>query len=481
MEKRAEERGADDGRQPKKIKTEHVADEVENVSGMGESSDATLGAVASPHVSSTPPSAPAQLPAAQDARSALGTMSPGMSNLDRLANIAAQTQRTDGANVNPLLHTPTNPNLPLSLQRLQAVRSAHGSPMQGTPSGSNPGLAQPSMASSYDNLMDVMGFSGVDLRAEEVMIQQSSSLWEDASQSAAAVLNGAGSGQGLYLNIYPLSSMVHRIARQYGLKVDAATLDYLSIATRMRFRNLVESMVRSSRHRTNSSHQRKPVKDANGNPAYHEVLLSNPAKQLAAIEKADRIDEGNWRRLRLEREEAEAAAQEAAIAGEENGTPRNDARKSKRPSTSGRNLSEDVRKKLADSTAMRHLGANSITSKYAWLQSPGMRTSGPKSVREKEAGAEKSTATPSSNLPKPKFAPQQSTRLAPSHVHAGAWSDVAARQAAQREHERMAKARVTLLDALAALEREQAGGAGRGSGSRALYRARAWGKGRGSY
>lgn len=65
-----------------------------------------------------------------------------------------------------------------------------------------------------------------------------------------------------------------------------------------------------------------------------------------------------------------------------------------------------------------------------------------------------------------------------SALHTGAWSDVAMRQAAQREQERAAKARVTLRDALFALEREQAGGAGRGSGQRALYVAEAYGRGR---
>ncbi|MFQ3525167.1 hypothetical protein, partial [Escherichia coli] len=72
-------------------------------------------------------------------------------------------------------------------------------------------------------------------------------------------------------------------------------------------------------------------------PMYHEELLSNPTKQLAAIEKAERIEEGNWRRMRLEREEAEAAALEAAGGTGDDGTP---GKKAKRPMTSSRNLSE---------------------------------------------------------------------------------------------------------------------------------------------
>lgn len=419
-----------------------------------------------------------------------------MSNLDRLANLAAQ--RTESPSVNPLLFRADNPllstptqsgsvsSLPLSVQRLQAVRNAQAgtgvvgaSPVLGASAGTTSNLVNTGGAngatSSYDQLVDVMGYSGVDLRAEEAFIQRSGSLWDDAQ--AASAISTAGMAHGLYLNVYPLSSMVHRIAKQYGLKVDAATLDYLSIATRMRFRSLLESMVRASRHRAWSTHQRRPPlhpganPDGTRKPVFHEEILSNPTKQLAAIEKAERIEEGNWRRMRLEREEMEAAALEA---GGDDGSSKN----KKRPSMSSRNLSEDVRKRLADSTAMRHLGANSVTSKYSWLQSPGMRST-PR-ARDTDA-APSDSPTQKSTLPKPKFAPSASLRSSASQAaHAGAWSDVATRQAAQREQERVARARVTLHDALAALEREQAGGAGHGAGRRALYLAQAYGHGRGS-
>lgn len=419
-----------------------------------------------------------------------------MSNLDRLANLAAQ--RTESPSVNPLLFRADNPllstptqsgsvsSLPLSVQRLQAVRNAQAgtgvvgaNPVLGASAGTTSNLVNAGGAngatSSYDQLVDVMGYSGVDLRAEEAFIQRSGSLWDDAQ--AASAISTAGMAHGLYLNVYPLSSMVHRIAKQYGLKVDAATLDYLSIATRMRFRSLLESMVRASRHRAWSTHQRRPPlhpganPDGTRKPVFHEEILSNPTKQLAAIEKAERIEEGNWRRMRLEREEMEAAALEA---GGDDGSSKN----KKRPSMSSRNLSEDVRKRLADSTAMRHLGANSVTSKYSWLQSPGMRST-PR-ARDTDA-APSDSPTQKSTLPKPKFAPSASLRSSASQAaHAGAWSDVATRQAAQREQERVARARVTLHDALAALEREQAGGAGHGAGRRALYLAQAYGHGRGS-
>lgn len=485
MEKRADSGNTPQGAGPvKKIKTENASD------------DAVL------RLSSGHPS-PSPMPTPGTDSSATGVSAP-LSNLDKLVSLAAQrsdaangaslTTQNDATSLNLPAQTapsPTASSLPLSLQRLQAMRQQqqqqqkqqevqHTAPQM---SNSLPGAPQTSNANpsstSYDQLIDVMGYSGVDLRAEEAFIQQNGSSWDDSH--TASVIHAAGLAHGLYLNVYPLSSMVHRIARQYGLSVNAATLDYLSIATRMRFRNLLESMVRASRHRAWSTHQRNPPMyletqpDGSRKAMYHEELISNPVKQLAGIEKAERIEEGNWRRMRIEREENEAAALEA---GSEDGTPKG----KKRPGTSSRNLSEDVRKRLADSTAMRHLGANNMASRYSWLQSPSTRSTASSRVRDTtEQTTTTNSTAPKTNsaLPKPKFAPSASrSGTAAQAAHAGAWSDVALRQAAQREQERVARSRVTLHDALSALEREHAGGAGSGAGRRALYMAQAYGSGR---
>ena len=371
MEKRAESGNTNQDAGPaKKIKTESASD------------DALLR---------LPPGhpSPSAMPAPGSDPS-VTTASPSLSNFDKLVSLAAQrsdaangashSNQNDAAPLNLLSQTvpsPTASSLPLSLQRLQAMRQQqqqqqkqqevqHSATQMSNslPSAPQTSNANPS-STSYDQLIDVMGYSGVDLRAEEAFIQQNGSSWEDSHTASA--IHAAGLVHGLYLNVYPLSNMVHRIARQYGLSVNAATLDYLSIATRMRFRNLLESMVRASRHRAWSTHQRSPpmyletLPDGSRKAMYHEELISNPVKQLAGIEKAERIEEGNWRRMRIEREENEAAALEA---GGDDGTPKG----KKRTGTSSRNLSEDVRKRLADSTAMRHLGANNMASKYSWLQ-----------------------------------------------------------------------------------------------------------------
>ena len=354
--------------------------------------------------------------------------------------------------------------------------------------------AAPEQKDNFDSLVDVMGASGVDLQAEEEAIQRR----ELMEQSQNARDKGAQPDDDeLFLQVYPLAYKVHTLAQEHGLSVDAAVLNYLSLAARTRLKNVLETMIASSRHRSWSSHQHPPpLYPSNSQPMYHEQILSDPIKQLAALEKAERGDEARRRRERLARdEESSALAAGYGADGDMDmddgtGTPKGDGRKRPKkigPGVAARNMSEDVRKRLADSTAMRNLGGGS--SKYSWLSGGSSFPStfsplgGKKAKAEAAAGGE----TPS-RLPKPKFAPQpavsnwsgvSATEAGSSEAGSkaaastGAWGDVTARQAAKEEEERQARLKVTLRDALFALEYERKAGAGHGSGEALLYRIRA--------
>lgn len=241
---------------------------------------------------------------------------------------------------------------------------------------------------------------------------------------------------------------------------------------------------------------------------YHEVLLSDPRKQLAALERADRGDEAHRRKERLARDEQAAAAASGLTTeggdgegGEAGGDgARADGKKKPKkigPGVAARTMSEDVQKRLANSTAMRNLGGGA-SSKYSWLSGgssfgSGMMSplSGTNKVKTEANGDKDGGGTPS-RLPKPKFAPQPSfgglksasqdgpgdeasgTGTGKSRA-SGAWGDVSARQAAKEEKEKKERLKVTLRDALFALEYERSGGAGHGSGEAILYRVRAKG------
>ncbi|KAJ1021893.1 hypothetical protein NDA16_003655 [Ustilago loliicola] len=231
--------------------------------------------------------------------------------------------------------------------------------------------AAPEQKDNFDSLVDVMGASGVDLQAEEEAIQHR----ERMEQSQNARDKGAQPDDDeLFLQVYPLAYKVHTLAQQHGLSVDAAVLNYLSLAARTRLKNILENMIASSRHRSWSSHQHPPpMFPSTSQPMYHEQILSDPVKQLAALEKAERGEEARRRRERLARDE-ESSALAAGLGGDDmdmddgTGTPKGDGRKRPKkigPGVAARNMSEDVRKRLADSTAMRNLGGGS--SKYSWL------------------------------------------------------------------------------------------------------------------
>ncbi|KAK0555679.1 hypothetical protein OC846_001644 [Tilletia horrida] len=536
------------------------------------------------------------------------------------------------------------------------------------------------MASHEDSLGDVMGSSGVDLRAEEEAMQsqsrfgsQSHSQYSSGSygssstarESHRAHASSQGSSSyyqqtpqsqqkrpsgGLFLEVYPLSMKVHSIAAMHGLGVEPDVLNYLSLTARTRFRNLAESMIAAARHRLWSTpHARpppmfdRPEPIANGHsyhgdgqdeeprPMYHEQLISDPSKQLSALEKVEREEEGRARRRRLariEREAAEkaflAALQEEGKTGGGNGSgvaggsahrsgpaaaalapkgegadgdtvmanggdkgagtpgvngvgggakaskknkakgdgtegPDGPKKKRQKKNTDGAsagagvggaggasgaggagagseasttgtrvsrkyNLSEDVQKRLTDSTATQLIGGKA----YGWMTGAGAASGS--SGKGKKKGAAADTAAEGGatgkKLPAPRFGSASAKRAAgdddddgggradtgsdrkgksspsvkqesrrrsdstshhhnhhdhksSSHSHmgsVGAWGDVSARKAAKEEAERLRRLRVQMRDALFVLEEESGrigGGMGRGMGGRALMKARA--------
>lgn len=404
----------------------------------------------------------------------------------------------------------SNSSVPLA-KRFKADHidaSAAGPSINGASNGTDAGTTQASAAASrsgaaaaapeqkdnFDSLVDVMGASGVDLQAEEEAIQHR----ERMEQSQNARDKGAQPDDDeLFLQVYPLAYKVHTLAQQHGLSVDAAVLNYLSLAARTRLKNILENMIASSRHRSWSSHQHPPpMFPSTSQPMYHEQILSDPVKQLAALEKAERGEEARRRRERLARDE-ESSALAAGLGGDDmdmddgTGTPKGDGRKRPKkigPGVAARNMSEDVRKRLADSTAMRNLGGGS--SKYSWLSggSNFPSTFSPLGGKKNKADAGDDGKAPGSRLPKPKFAPQPAVSNwsgvgagdsnpagggGSNSASTGAWGDVTARQAAKEEEERQARLKVTLRDALFALEYEKRAGSGHGSGETLLYRIRA--------
>ena len=374
-----------------------------------------------------------------------------------------------------------------------------------------------------DQLQDVLGSSGVDLRAEEsamyrrnlVNIPNSVEQTRNAEEERASAF---------YLELMPLSYRIHKIAQMNGLHVDADVLQHISLAAKIRFRNLIQSMVNASRHRQWSSHLRPPPMYAKSKSAmYHEEIEEDPSKLLSVLARVEKAQEQAARQRRLQREEQEANLANAAGRGEtedstmadgtqngsqqgsqsnSNGQPstlqsstdgatgnsQEDAkRKMKKPgiSTAARNMTEDKRLRLANNTAAQAMGLSAGSK--AWMFGGGGL---PKPANKTKSG------NSGSSLPAPRFGTKAkdtqetldestsatqsgangSNSFATSSINPGGWGDLAARQRHREEEEKRQMRIVNLDDALHALEMERKGGAGRGSGERVLYATRALGR-----
>lgn len=392
------------------------------------------------------------------------------------------------------------------------------------------GPAVEASGDNVDQLQDLLGMSGVDLRAEEEAIHSGRTAPPQPSAStaaAAAALQGVEEREGrsspFYLELYALSHRIHRVAARDGLRVEPEVLMYLSNAAKLRFRNLLEAMVTASRHRAWSSHLRPPpLHERARHPMYHEELHDDPQKLLSALTRVEKAEEQADRQRRLLRDEREADAAAGiggnAGAGDEDvasgvnsgtqtpgdGTAGGDASSGSKPKKTGasaaaRNMTEDKRLKLANKTAAQALGITSGSK--AWMfgggSGSGSGTSSPFGGRGTGGGL--------SRLPKPRFAAQAAdegadvggggigTGRGTSGVkdesagtstssnaaigsNPGGWGDLTARRRHREEEERRRARLVNLDDALHALEMERSGGAGRGSGERTLYATRALGR-----
>jgi hypothetical protein len=185
------------------------------------------------------------------------------------------------------------------------------------------------------------------------------------------------------------------------------------------------------------------------------------AKQLAALERAEREDEMRIRRERKELAAAQAAALAAHAPGatvgdieDGEGGPKKKKKKADGPGVTAKNMSEDVRKKMSNAVASHAAGLS--TGKYAWMNA--------------------SNATPAPPpKPKPAASPTPATTTAPAASAAAAAAAAAAsswarpyvstsgKPAGTAKDEEDTRRVVTLRDALFVVEKERGHGAGRGA------------------
>ncbi|KAI0321989.1 transcription initiation factor TFIID component TAF4 family-domain-containing protein [Amylostereum chailletii] len=302
-------------------------------------------------------------------------------------------------------------------------------------------------------LNDALGSAGVDLRAEEESLQRTSDQhqsyrpYEDRSHKQPAKPN---------FDKRFLGPTIRKIGTKHKItKVPEESVDYLALALRTRLQDLVTSMIAASAHRNDTAYDRAPSMYEDGTPMWSVSVRIDVAKQLAALEKAEREEE---MRIRRERKEL-AAAQAAALATHAPGVPagatvdmtddsegpKKKKKKTDGPGVTAKNMSEDVRKKMSNAVASQAAGLG--TGKYAWMNASA-------SVPPPKP---KPAATPSPSPMGPNGSAKSST--------GSGWSKpyISTTKPSTPPQPGDSRQLVTLRDALFVVERERGHGGGRGA------------------
>ncbi|KAJ1656272.1 hypothetical protein IWQ61_004118 [Dispira simplex] len=259
----------------------------------------------------------------------------------------------------------------------------------------------PPEKTDFDPISDVMGYAGVDLREESegLFLDHQRRLTTGTRPGGDGGAGGEGgegvdrSKQQAFLDLRPLRHTVETIMNKFHLsQVDDDTLNYLALATEDRLRTLVEQMVQASKHRTRSHNLAPPTLDEQGHPLYQIAVHQDVRKQLMALERVDKEQERQWKLHVLGREQRMHGPTEEAIAGDaarsqatvpmsrtaSGAAPSGDSplaakvtkRRRREPASAvsgvlARSMSEDIRNKITNQTALLSVGA----VRRSWMMS----------------------------------------------------------------------------------------------------------------
>ena len=271
-----------------------------------------------------------------------------------------------------------------------------------------------------------------------------------------------------------LGATMREIANNHHVtEIPQDSINYLALALRARLQDLITQMIAASHHRTDTQFDRPASLYKDGTPMWSILVRSDVAKQLAALEKAEREDEMKIRRERKERAELAAqnakdmaagqamgggASQDGGFGEDGEGGPKK-KRKKDGPGVTARNMSEDVRKKMSNAVASQAAG---LGGKYAWMNATA--ASAPASAKPKASPQPPALVpTVASSTASSAAPPTTTPTVAPP---ATGWSrpyQSTKKFSSSAPAEDDNRTLVTLRDAMFVIEKEKGHGGGRGS------------------
>lgn len=176
--------------------------------------------------------------------------------------------------------------------------------------------------------------------------------------------------------------------------MDPDYLSYLALATQYRLRGLIEQMVQASKHRILSQNPgAPPPTDENGNPLYKVVVQQDVKKQLLAVERAEREEERKRKEILAERERRANMGEGEGGPGDEDRPKKKKKDKEMGPGVSARNMSEDMRKRHTNETALMSAGG----VRKSWMLAAGNKEKQPLPNPSSAPGTPSMAVSPGSN------------------------------------------------------------------------------------
>lgn len=147
------------------------------------------------------------------------------------------------------------------------------------------------------------------------------------------------------------------IAQSNGLLVGTDVVTLIALATQERMMKFIHQMIAASKHRVDSQTFTQPTQDDKGNQPFKIADVQDIKKQLLAIERVEREEERKRKEIISERERKAQLGEEANEGGEEDGKPtKKKKKKDMGPGVTARYMSDDVRNKTTNETALMIAG-----------------------------------------------------------------------------------------------------------------------------
>ncbi|KAF7318937.1 TAF4 domain-containing protein [Mycena chlorophos] len=226
-------------------------------------------------------------------------------------------QYYNGAQAAAVYGTPSPP--PQQMQSTSQSQSMARQAITNSAAAATGGGSSSLDTSDVATLNDALGSAGVDLRAEEETLQRShgaqssynNNVFEDRARKQPSRP---------HFEVAHLSAKMRDIATHHkvvGSGIPEDCVNYLALALKARLQDLVEAMIHAAKYRTSAKFDKPASMYEDGTAAWGLMVRADVAKQLAALEKAEREEEERERELRFRREQALDKAIDAMLAGDD--------------------------------------------------------------------------------------------------------------------------------------------------------------------